>query len=287
MKASFAYALLDTSKPGTFRYGKFIFKYEPFYIGKGTGNRDLVHLSEKGDRYNTFKKRKITKLRKFGFEPSSIRIRINLSESAAFILEKILIRIIGRRDLKLGPLTNLTDGGDGGINPGPSVRKQISENSKRMHQNRTPKEKKRIADKSSTAIKETLSKRTKEKWNEVTTKATETKQNRSKKEKRLSSKRSSEAQKRTMADRSEERKLEIYSGRSKSYFSKPEKERKKLVQNRIDASWHNKTEKEKQSITNKRIDSGWRNKTDKEKAEIVAKANASRAITRLRKLALN
>lgn len=35
------------------------------------------------------------------------------SESAAFELEKLLIAEIGRRDLGLGPLVNLTNGGDG------------------------------------------------------------------------------------------------------------------------------------------------------------------------------
>lgn len=46
--------------------------------------------------------------------PISIKIKELLSEKYALILEVKLIKIIGRRNIGLGPLTNLSDGGDGG-----------------------------------------------------------------------------------------------------------------------------------------------------------------------------
>ena len=46
----------------------------------------------------------------------SVKIFDNLSEGESFENEKYLIKIIGRRDYNLGPLTNLTDGGDGRTN---------------------------------------------------------------------------------------------------------------------------------------------------------------------------
>lgn len=44
----------------------------------------------------------------------------------SMIREKELIKEIGRIDLGTGPLTNLTDGGFGGVNLSPPIRKQIS-----------------------------------------------------------------------------------------------------------------------------------------------------------------
>lgn len=48
-----------------------------------------------------------------GLKPIILKVSVNIFEIDAFELEKKLIHVIGRRDLKKGPLTNLTDGGEG------------------------------------------------------------------------------------------------------------------------------------------------------------------------------
>ena len=54
----------------------------------------------------------------------------NLSLEEAQDLEKLLIKEYGRKDLGLGNLTNLTDGGEGTINVSEEVKKKISERRK-------------------------------------------------------------------------------------------------------------------------------------------------------------
>jgi len=71
----------------------------PYYIGKGTGDRG-------------FRKRKT------GIQPPKDKSRIillkqNLTEEEAFMHEKYMIAIFGRKDLKSGILRNKTNGGEG------------------------------------------------------------------------------------------------------------------------------------------------------------------------------
>ncbi len=108
----YVYALLDSSISGNFTYGKYTFDYEPFYIGKGTKNRLKETLYDK----SSFKKNKIGKLKRNNIKIISLIINDNLLNEESILLEKELINIIGRRNLGLGPLVNLTDGGDGRIN---------------------------------------------------------------------------------------------------------------------------------------------------------------------------
>jgi hypothetical protein len=91
----------------------------PFYVGKGTKKRAWQHLSRTD--HHPF----VNKLRKMlgeGVQPEIEIIRA-LDEGHAYFLEKCLIQVIGRQDLKTGPLTNLTDGGDGLINMSPEAYK--------------------------------------------------------------------------------------------------------------------------------------------------------------------
>ncbi len=75
----------------------------PFYVGKGSNGRsDSVHGR------NPFWHRVATK---HGYTTEIMES--GMTEEAAFALEKHLIKTIGRRDLGLGPLVNLTDGGEG------------------------------------------------------------------------------------------------------------------------------------------------------------------------------
>lgn len=107
----YCYVLLDPTIPGKFQYENFSFDYEPFYIGKGKGNRINSHDKPKDTK--THKKAKIQKIKRLGFEVIKIKLFEDLSESSAFELEKSTISIIGRKDKNEGPLLNLTDGGEG------------------------------------------------------------------------------------------------------------------------------------------------------------------------------
>jgi hypothetical protein len=62
---------------------------------------------------NRYKINKIKKLINQNKLPVIKRVENNLNEKKAFELERKLISLIGRKDLNLGPLTNLTDGGEG------------------------------------------------------------------------------------------------------------------------------------------------------------------------------
>jgi hypothetical protein len=59
------------------------------------------------------KQRTLNKIKKENKKPIIIKIYESITEYSALRLEKCLINKIGRRDLKLGSLTNLTNGGDG------------------------------------------------------------------------------------------------------------------------------------------------------------------------------
>lgn len=107
-KEFYIYAILDTRKPGPYQYGHWKFAYEPVYIGKGKGNRGLQSLN---DSSKSYKARKFAKMRREGYEPELVYKKINMTEKQAFALECKLIKVIGRLDN--GPLTNLTDGGEG------------------------------------------------------------------------------------------------------------------------------------------------------------------------------
>jgi len=113
-KKYYVYAYLDPRKDGSFSYGDYQFEYEPFYIGKGKGYRDKSHLTESSlNNSNNFKNNKIKKILSLKLKPLIIRIESKLTENEALQLEIKLIKIIGRSNINKGPLTNLTDGGDG------------------------------------------------------------------------------------------------------------------------------------------------------------------------------
>lgn len=118
MSNFYVYALIDPNKSGNFKYNNYIFNFEPFYIGYGHDNRMFNHLYEYEMKKNLFKGNKIKKIlktiNKTDFKNHFImKVKDNLSEFDAKNIEKELINIIGRRDLGKGPLTNLTNGGEG------------------------------------------------------------------------------------------------------------------------------------------------------------------------------
>ena len=80
----------------------------PFYIGKGTGNRMFVHLSEtKENTSNYLKWCKIKSILSKGLTPIIEKIFETHDEQLAFDREAELIRYYGRKDLDVdGILTN-------------------------------------------------------------------------------------------------------------------------------------------------------------------------------------
>jgi len=116
----YTYIFLDPRKPGLYNYENYSFQFEPLYIGKGNGRRISRHFSNLNPKHdhNKLKSRKLKKilknLSKEDFKKNYIiKIKENATEKEAFELETKLILLIGRIDLKTGPLANLTNGGDG------------------------------------------------------------------------------------------------------------------------------------------------------------------------------
>lgn len=106
----------------------------PFYIGYGKNGRMFDHLNEAkkfpAPTQGQHKLNKIRKLLSIGKEPKIRVIAKSLHLHEARLLEIILIKEIGRKDLGLGPLTNLTDGGDGVSNPSIENRMERSKRQK-------------------------------------------------------------------------------------------------------------------------------------------------------------
>lgn len=111
----YVYIYLDPRKLGKYQYENFSLLYEPFYVGKGKNNRIYAHLNQNICN-NLHKHNKINKilLDNYDLKKYIIKIRENLFEKDALFLEEQVIKEIGRYDLKKGPLTNLTDGGESG-----------------------------------------------------------------------------------------------------------------------------------------------------------------------------
>jgi hypothetical protein len=116
----YIYALLDPLKPGRFRYGRYVFNHEPFYVGKGTRGRELCHFyslsNEAVNAYNKQKRSRIKQIiRKTGDRPLAVKIHTSLLEASAYKKEVEIIALIGRSCAKEGPLLNRSAGGKGGL----------------------------------------------------------------------------------------------------------------------------------------------------------------------------
>ncbi len=114
----YVYIYLDPRKEGNFKYGCFEFSHEPFYVGKGHKERMYEHLYNFSlEKYkHTYRIRKIKKIINLGYDLKDgfiIKIADNLLNNDSCEFEINLIKIIGRKDLGYGPLTNTTDGGEG------------------------------------------------------------------------------------------------------------------------------------------------------------------------------
>lgn len=109
----YVYLFLDARKPGKYEYGKYSFDHEPFYVGKGVGKRIKQHYNPGELSRKNLKNSKIKSILNIGLKPIELYIHENLTETEACKIECELILLIGRLELKTGPLTNMTDGGDG------------------------------------------------------------------------------------------------------------------------------------------------------------------------------
>lgn len=115
----YCYVYLNPLKSGNYKYvlpsGKVVaFDAEPFYVGKGTRHRAYAHLRDaRKDKYQQYKHRVIRSIWSKGSTPEVKITKSRVDEYMALAFEIDLIAGIGRKDQKLGPLANLTDGGDG------------------------------------------------------------------------------------------------------------------------------------------------------------------------------
>lgn len=109
----YVYIYLDPRKPGEYVYvddegDDLLFYFEPFYVGKGKGNR--IFQGFKDPNNTTSKKYKINEIRKYGVNPIALKIYDNISESISYELEKSTIAKIGRESKSDGVLVNKLKG---------------------------------------------------------------------------------------------------------------------------------------------------------------------------------
>lgn len=108
----YVYVYLDPLKPCDLEYNGYVFKFEPFYVGKGKNDRfkhHLNHVLRGGVLDNNLKYNRIKGILDKGREPIIYKIEKKLEEKFALDLEESLIREIGRINIKTGSLTNLLD----------------------------------------------------------------------------------------------------------------------------------------------------------------------------------
>jgi len=115
----YVYVYLDVLKPGDYLFGGECFTFEPIYIGLGKRDRLKMHLIKAKNRTNKIHSpnphliHRIRRMLDDQKTPVIVKLHEDLTKSEAIALERSWIKSIGRRDLDLGPLLNLTDGGEG------------------------------------------------------------------------------------------------------------------------------------------------------------------------------
>lgn len=120
--SSFIYVYLDPRESGSYDYDDYHFDYKPFYVGVSSGktihDRKTRHLqyakNNKDITNNAYKKNIIKSILSDNLEPIIIEYIGGLSLIDAFSKEKDMIKKIGNRYDKSGPLVNISKGGEGG-----------------------------------------------------------------------------------------------------------------------------------------------------------------------------
>jgi len=93
------------------------------YVGKGAMSRPRSHLKKSSKtRLSYLLRKRLSE----GYVLNPIIIKAE-SDADAKEMERLLIALIGREDQGLGPLFNLTDGGEGMTNPSLKTRQLLSE----------------------------------------------------------------------------------------------------------------------------------------------------------------
>ena len=85
---------------------------EPLYIGKGRKRRHLFHLTHKNNHHPFYNR--LSYLKNIGVQPTIVFLCKGIDEETALMYEMKFIKQFGRKDLGLGTLLNLTDGGEKG-----------------------------------------------------------------------------------------------------------------------------------------------------------------------------
>lgn len=109
----YVYIFLDPRKPGEWRYKDYIFQFQPFYVGKGKADRINEHFWPSNLEKSSHKNHTIKGIRNDNLQPIRIKLVENSKECDALSLEMELISHFGRKNIKAGILTNLTNGGEG------------------------------------------------------------------------------------------------------------------------------------------------------------------------------
>lgn len=116
-KKFYTYIFLDPRKHGHYEYmiedKKFLFSFEPFYVGKGTARRITQHETAAKRGANTYMSKKLRSIASEGVDAIKMKLFENDTDAVALAKEMLLIKAIGRSDLDAGPLVNLTNGGEG------------------------------------------------------------------------------------------------------------------------------------------------------------------------------
>lgn len=102
----------------------------PLYVGMGSGKRWASH-EKMNDPKNSHKNIVIRETINMLGDLPKIKIAENLNKEDAFYIEKLMISIIGRRPI--GPLVNLTDGGEGALNLSDEAKARIGAAASKFH----------------------------------------------------------------------------------------------------------------------------------------------------------
>jgi len=144
-KIFYVYIYFDPRIKSRFVYKKLKFDYEPFYVGLGHDNRKFSHFDEakRKKKKNSHKLNKIRKIIREGYKPIIEVFKGKLSFEGAIEQEIKLIKKIGRRNIGTGPLTNMTDGGEGmiGYKHDKKTKSKISKSFQKYIRNLSKKEK--------------------------------------------------------------------------------------------------------------------------------------------------